>query len=187
MDPNTPVHFGRLGVKALSGLKRMETLSEYIPQSLPKIWIPRPGPVRIQELPPTSQICKLEAGSTMPVCRRIQPKMEPIQALCIPTFLPNNKGHLESCQGSSTTHDPNNSPMVNPTMVPMLTKYGSTKTPNSATITRPIKEPKAAKSPTNQGFKPHISGMEHIRSFLTARGISEDTSEIISNSQDQRN
>ena len=93
-------------------------------------------------------------------------KMEPIQALCIPTFLPNNKGHPESCQGSSTTHDPNNSPMVNPTMVPMLTKYVSTKTPHSATITRPVEEPKAGKPPTNQGVKPHISGMEHIRSPL---------------------
>ena len=119
----------------------------------------------------------------MPVCRRIQPKMEPIQALCIPTFLPNNKGHPESCQGSSTTHDPSNSPMVNPTMVPMLTKYVSTKTPHSATITRPVEEPKAGKPPTNQGVKPHISGMEHIRSSLSARGISEDTSEIISNSR----
>ena len=183
MDPNTSEHVGRLGVKALSGLKRMETLSEYIPQSLPKIWKPRPGPVRIQELPPTSQICKLEAGSTMPVCRRIQPKMEPIQALCIPTFLPNNKGHPEGFQGSSTTHDPSNSPMVNPTMVPMLTKYVSTKTPHSATITRPVEEPKAGKPPTNQGVKPHISGMEHIRSSLKAKGISTESADIISNSR----
>ena len=73
--------------------------------------------------------------------------------------------------------------MVNPTMVPMLTKYVSTKTPHSATITRPVEEPKARKPPTNQGVKPHISGMGHIRSSLSARGISEDTSEIISNSR----
>ena len=49
-------NLGRLEVKALSGLKRMKIVSEYIPQNLPKIWNAKAGPVCIQKLPPTSQI-----------------------------------------------------------------------------------------------------------------------------------
>ena len=183
MDSNTPEYLGRLGVKALSGLKRMETLSEYIPSNLPKIWEAKPRSVCIQELPSTAQICELETRSPMPVCRRIQPRMESVQPLCIPTILPNNKGYQESGQGSSTTHDIDNPLMVNTTMVPMLTKDDNRKPNHPTTIPQPIEESKAGKSSTNQRVKPHISGMEHIRSSLTARGISEDTSKIISNSR----
>ena len=183
VDPNSHEHLGRLGVKALSGLKRMETLSEYIPQNLPKIWKTKPGSVCIQKLPPTSQICELEARPSVPFCRRIQPKVEPVQTLCVSTFLPDNQSYQKSFQGPSTTNDIDNPLMVNATMVSMPARDVNSKSHNLTKIPEPAEKSKAGKPSTNKGIESHISGMEHIRSSLKARGISEKTSEIISNSR----
>ena len=183
MDSNTHEHLGRLGVKALSGLQRMETLSEYIPQNLPKIWNAKPRPICIQKLPPAPQICELEARPSMSVCRRIQPRVEPAQTLCFPTILPNYKGYQESIQGSSTTHDFNNPIMVNTTMVPRIAGDVNPRPHHLTKIPKPAKKSEAGKPPTDKGIKHDISGMEHFRSSLKARGISEETSEIMSNSR----
>ena len=73
--------------------------------------------------------------------------------------------------------------MVNTTMVPKIARNVNPKPHNLTEIPKPAKEPKTGKPSTNKGIESHISGMEHIRSSLKARGISEKTSEIISNSR----
>ena len=73
--------------------------------------------------------------------------------------------------------------MVNATMVSMPARDVNSKSHNLTKIPEPAEKSKAGKPSTNKGIESHISGMEHIRSSLKARGISEKTSEIISNSR----
>ena len=183
MDPNSHECIGRLGVEALSGLKRMETLSEYIPKNLPKTGIPRLRPVRISKLPPTTQVCELETRPSLPVCRRIQQRVAPIQTLCIPTILSNNKDPQENSKGQSAPCDSNYPFVDSPAMVPMPAGNVNSGSHTLAKIPKTAEKSKAGKPSTNSRVKLDSSGMEHIRSALKARGISEESSEIISNSR----
>ena len=183
MDSNTHEHIGRLGVEALSGLQRMETLSGYIPQNLPQIRKARLRPVCLPALPPITQVCELETRPSLPVCGRIQSGVEPTRALRIPTILPNNKGPQEGNQGQSATHDLDIPFVDNSAMVPIPAGGVNWESHYSAKIPTPVKKPKTGKSPTNKRVEPDSSGMDHFRSSLKARGISEESSEIISNSR----
>ena len=181
MDPNSHEHFGGLGVKALSGLKRMETLSKYIPKNLPKIGIPRLRPVCLSKLPPTTPVCELETRPSLPVCRRIQQRVAPIQALCIPPILSNNKNSQESSKGQSAPYDSNIPFVDSPAMVPMPAGNVSSESHTLTKIPTTAEKSKAGKPSTDKGVKLDSSGMEHIRSSLKAKGISTESADIISN------
>ena len=183
MDPNSHEHIGRLGVEALSGLERMETLSKYIPKNLPKAGIPRLRPVCLSKLPPATPVCELETRPSLPVCRRIQQEVAPIQTLCISTILSDNKNPQKSSKGQSALYD-NNIPFVDsPAMVPMPAGNVNSGSNTLAQISTTAEKSTAGKSPTNKRIKLDSSGLEHISSALKARGISKESSEIISNSR----
>lgn len=170
---------GRLGIKELSGLKRVAIGPSCISEDLPE---PRPSnnrPFCFKSLPPATTVHVMASGSRMPSSGCLSTELAEERAnLCISPFFPNREISKEStvrgCHSNLSNPKLASSIVVRPNFGNMCSKSNII-----ATKSRSSLQPTGTVSPIDRKSNPGSSGLENFRQNLFAEGISTRAAELI--------
>ena len=170
---------GRLGVQALPGLEQLETESQHIPGTRPTLGAPRDRPVCRPSQCSTDELCQLVSRPICPGNRCLSDSLVETERLQLSTFL-NDLPLSGKDQERPGNNSYDNTNLAYTSMVPSSTR-NVLQTASSAPPSR--EHPYVSQStvtPPCSTRKLTTSGLDGFRQNILAKGVSEQTAELLS-------